>query len=168
MADKFIELSAGKLAQKEATVVSTGVAEAGDIVALDSSGKLDPSVLPTGVGLDVLVLPATEDIGAGDYVNIYDNGGTPSIRLASNDNGRDAHGFLKDAVTTGNNGTVYFEGGNDDLSGLTVGARYYLGTAGNVTAIPPVAPGATISQFLGIAVNATTINTDIDDCILLA
>lgn len=165
MADKFIELESGKFKQKEATEVSTGVAEAGDIVALDSTGKLDPSLFPTGFGDDLAVLPATENIGAGDYVNIFDDGGTPSIRLADNSNGRDAHGFVKTAVTSGNNATVYFEGPNDALSGLTVGSRYYLDTAGAVTTTPPVAPGANISQFVGIAINATTINTDIDDCI---
>ena len=165
MADKFIELDNGKLKQKEATDVSTGVAEAGDLVALDSTGKLDPSLFPTGFGDDLAVLPASENLGAGDYVNIFDDGGTPSLRLADNSNGRDAHGFVKTAVTSGSNASVFFEGANDALSGLTVGARYYLDTAGGVTTTPPAAPAATISQFVGIAINATTINTDIDDCI---
>lgn len=165
MADKFIELESGKLKQKEATDVSTGVAEAGDVVALDSTGKLDPSLFPTGFGDDLAVFPATENLGAGDYVNIFDDGGTPSVRLADNSNGRDAHGFVKVAVTSGNNASVFFEGPNDALSGLTVGSRYYLDTAGGVTTTAPTAPAANISQFLGVGISATTINTDIDDCI---
>lgn len=165
MADKFIELESGKLKQKEATDVSTGVAEAGDVVALDSTGKLDPSLFPVGFGDDLAVFPAAEALSAGDYVNIFDDGGTPSVRLADNSNGRDAHGFVLDAVTIGNNASVYFEGANDALTGLTVGARYYLDTAGSVTATAPLAPAATISQFVGIAISATAINTDIDDCI---
>ncbi len=46
MADKYIYNNAGKFKEREATVVSTGVAEAGDIVALDATGLIDPSLLP--------------------------------------------------------------------------------------------------------------------------
>lgn len=168
MAQKPIQLVNGKLTEVEATVVSAGAADAGEIPALDSNGKLDVSVMPTGVGPDVKVMIASEGIGAGKYVNIWDDAGTPKVRLADNSNSRDAHGFLKDAVLSGGNATVYFEGPNDDLSGLTAGARYYLSTAGGVTATPPVSPAATISQFVGIAISATEINTDIDDCVVLA
>jgi hypothetical protein len=167
MADKFIRLNNGKLAETEATDTSTGVAEAGDIVALDSAGKIDVSLLPVGVGPDVAVLPATENLGAGDYVNIFDDGGTPSVRLADASNGRDAHGFVKSAVTASSNATVFFEGANDNLSGLTTGSRYYLDAAGAVTATPPASPASSISQFLGVAISPTAINTDIDDCIEL-
>ena len=168
MAQKPIQLVAGKLTQVEATVVSTGAADAGEIVALDSSGKIDVSVLPTGVGPNVKLVLASEAIGAGKYVNIYDNGGTPNVRLADNSNGREAHGFVKDAVASAANATVYFEGTNDDLSSLTPGARQYLGTAGGVTAIAPVFPAATIHQLVGSAISTTEIDTDIDDCIVLA
>lgn len=165
MADKLLDLVNGKIQQKEATDVSTGVAEAGDIVALGTDGKLDPSLLPTGVGPDVIVLEASENLGAGDYVNIFNDGGVQKARLADNSNSRDAHGFVKDAVTAASNATVFFEGANDVLSGLSIGERYYLDTAGGATATAPVAPAAQISQFLGIAISATAINTDIDDCI---
>ena len=168
MADKLIQLINGKLTQVEATVTSTGAADAGEVVALDSTGKLDVSVLPVGVGPDVFVANATENINGGQYVNIWNNAGVPGVRLADNSNGRDAHGFLKDAVTAGNPATVYFEGSNDDLSGLTPGSRYYLGVSGAVTLTPPVAPAAQISQFVGIAISTTAINVDIDDCVVLA
>lgn len=169
MADKPIQLINGKLTQVEGTVVSSGAGNAGDIPALDSNGKLDVSVLPTGVGPNVKVILASENISAGKYVNIYDNAGTPNVRLADNSNSREAHGFVKDAVTSGNNATVYFEGTNDDLSGLTPGARQYLATAGGVTATPPTfGGGAQISQLVGTAISATEIDTDIDDCVVLA
>ncbi len=169
MAQKPIQLVNGKLTQVEATVVSTGAGDAGEVVALDSSGKLDVSVLPTGVGPNVKVILASEAIGAGKYINIYNNTGTPNVRLADNSNGREAHGFVKDAVASAANATVYFEGTNDDLSALTPGARQYLGTAGGVTATPPTfAGGATIHQLVGSAISATEIDTDIDDCVVLA
>lgn len=169
MAHKPLQLVNGKITQVEATVVSTGAGDAGEIVALDSSGKIDVSVLPTGLGPNVKLILASENIGAGKYVNIFDNTGTPNVRLADNSNSREAHGFLLDAVTSGNNATVYFEGTNNDLSGLTAGARQFLATAGGVTSTPPTfAGGATISQLVGSAISATEIDTDIDDCIVLA
>ena len=169
MAQKPIQLVNGKLTQVEATVVSAGAGDAGEIVALDSSGKIDVSVLPTGVGPNVKVVLASENIGAGKYVNIYDNTGTPNVRLADNSNSREAHGFLLDAVTSGNNATVYFEGTNNDLSGLTPGSRQFLATAGGVTATPPTfAGGAQISQLVGTSISATEIDTDIDDIVVLA
>jgi hypothetical protein len=168
MADKPIQLVNGQLTQVEGTVLSTGAPNAGDIPALDGTGRLDISVMPVGIGADTATVLASENLAAGDYVNIYDNAGTPNCRLADNSNNRPAMGFVLSAVTSGNNATIYFEGSNNQLSGLTVGARYYLGTLGNETATPPTAPAADISQFLGIAINATTINTDIDDEVVLA
>ena len=171
--DTFLRLENGKEKSVKGTDASTGIAQAGDIVSLDNTGKLDVSLLPVGVGPDVAVLEASEDVGVGDYVNIFDDGGTPKVRLADNSNGRDAHGYIPTggAATTGNNATVYFEGPNPNLTGLTAGARQYLGTGGNATATPldPTLPAnnGSIHQFLGIAVNATTINTDIDDCTLI-
>lgn len=49
MADKFIVWDAtnGRYKEREATAVSAGIGDAGKVVALAASGKLDPSVLPT-------------------------------------------------------------------------------------------------------------------------
>ncbi len=169
MAQKPLQLVNGKITQVEATVVSAGAGDAGEVVALDSNGLLDVSVMPVGVGPNVKVVLASENIGAGKYVNIYDNTGTPNVRLADNSNSREAHGFLLDAVTSGNNATVYFEGTNNDLSGLTAGARQFLATAGGVTATPPTfLGGAQISQLVGTAISATEVDTDIADIVVLA
>lgn len=169
MAQKPLQLVTGKITQVEATVVSAGAADAGKIPALDSSGHFDPTLMPVGVGADVKIVLASENIGAGKYVNIYDNAGTANVRLADNSNSREAHGYLKDAVISAANATVYFEGANDDLSGLVSGSRYFLGTAGGATVTPPTfAGGATISQLVGTAISSTEINTDIDDIVVLA
>ena len=171
MADKYQTLSNGCKELVEATVTSTGVAEAGDIVALDSSGKIDNSLLPTGIGADTKLIEASENIGAGDFVQIFDDAGTPKVRLADNSNGREANGFVLTAATTGNNATVYFEGANNALSGLTIGARYYLDTAGGVTATPidpDSAASGTVHQYLGRACSATEINVEMDDKVVIA
>lgn len=171
MADKFQTRQGGKDRLVEATTASTGVAEAGDIVALDSSGKLDASLLPVGVGPDVKILEASEDLGAGDYVNIFDDAGTAKVRLADNSNGREAHGFVLSAFLTGANATVFFEGPNSSAPVGTTGQRAFLGTAGGVITTPldetaGVNDGS-LSQLLGTYVDTTEINTDIDDCLIL-
>lgn len=165
MAQKPLQVVAGRVTQVEATVISAGAADAGKVPALDSSGRFDTTLMPVGIGADVKVLVASEAIGAGKYVNIYNNAGTPNCRLADQSNDRPAHGYVRDAVLSLGNATVYFEGSNDDLSALTAGARQYLSTAGGVTTTPPITG---LLQFLGIAISATEINTDIEDAIVLA
>ena len=59
MAQKPIQLVNGVLTQVEATVVSAGAGDAGEVVALDSTGKIDLSVLPLGIGADVKILVAS-------------------------------------------------------------------------------------------------------------
>jgi hypothetical protein len=58
------------------------------------------------------------------------------------------------------------DGINSNLSGLTPGVRYYLGTAGGVIATPLVETDAgnvgSISQYLGYAKSATELVTNDD------
>lgn len=168
-AKSFLRLVSGKLSSIQAVVASLGAANDGDIVALDSTGKLDISVLPIGVGPDIATLVAFEDLAAGDYVNIFNDGGTEKVRLADNTNGRDAHGWVEAAALTGVNAQIFFEGANDSFIGLTPGARVYLGVAGDIITTPltPVTDSGKIHQFLGIAISDTAVNTDIADCIAL-
>ena len=50
MAKKYLKYNSnGDIALQEATVQSNGNSNAGEIVALDSQGRIDVSVLPTGV-----------------------------------------------------------------------------------------------------------------------
>lgn len=166
MADKYLVIGTdGRTTQKEATVVSAGAGDAGEVVALGSNGRLDNSVMPVGIAPDVKVMEAIEAIGAGKYVNIFNDSGTQKCQLADQSNDRPAHGFVKDAVLANANATIYFEGANDDLSGLTPGARQYLSTAGGRT---QTVPTTGLLQCLGIAISATEINTDISEEIVLS
>ena len=169
MSDKYIKQDSGLLKEVEATSSSAGAANAGDIIALDSGGKIDNSLLPTGIGADTALVEASENLAAGDYVNIYDDSGSFKCRKAdATTNGKPAHGFVLDTVTSGSNATIYFEGSNNQLSGLTAGL-YFLDTttAGGVVATAPSLSG-NIVQRVGIANNATTINTEIGQPIELA
>lgn len=165
-AKSFLRLVAGKAKAIQAIITSSGAGNDGDLVALDSTGRFDVSVMPVGIGPDVLNAPSFEDLTAGDYVNVFNDSGTIKIRKADNSNGRDAHGFIKDTVVAPAVVNVFFEGPNDSLSGLTLGARYYLGETGGVieTPLEPITDAGDISQYLGVAISSTAINTDIDDC----
>jgi len=161
---KFINLENGKLKQNDAIGSSAGVGDAGKVVKLDGTGRLDVSFLPVGVGPDVKIVASSENFAAGDYVNLYEDTGVTKARLADASNGRTAHGFVKAATTSPANATVFFEGPNENLSGLTIGERVYLDTVGQVTQTPRTTG---IHQFLGVAIAATQVNTDIDDIVEL-
>ena len=169
MANKYIKNNSGQLAEVEALVSSTGATDAGKIVALDSTGKLDTSVMPTGIGAVTKVALASENISAGDLVNLYNNAGTINARKADASNNRRAVGFVLSSVTSGNNATVYLDGNITGLSSLTPGAPYYVSgsAAGGVTATAPTI-STYISQEVGIALSATEISFEPQQPITLA
>jgi len=70
---------------------------------------------------------------------------------------------VKAGVTPGASGTVNRDNGLlTGLSSLVVGTRYFLGTAGAVTATIPTGSGS-IVQFLGVAQTTTALLVDIED-----
>jgi hypothetical protein len=168
MADKYIKNNAGQLAEVEATVTSAGAGNAGDIVALDGAGKLDNSVMPTGIGAETKIAATVENLAAGDLVNLHNDAGTIKVRKADASNGRRANGFVLSSVTSPANATVYLEGTITGLSSLTPGSVYYLsGTAGAASATAPTTSGH-ISQEIGVAVSDTEITFEAQQPITLA
>ncbi len=158
MANKYIGLSSGRLAETEGLVQSAGAGDAGKIPALDAGGKLDTTLMPTGVGADTATIAASENLAAGDLVNVWNDAGTPKVRKAdADDPAKVANGFVLSSVTSPANATVYFAGNNNQLSGMTPGARQYLsGTAGARTETPPTGTGK-IVQCVGTARSATEL-----------
>lgn len=169
MADKPIQLVSGRLTQVEATVISAGAGNAGDVVALDATGRLDTTVMPVGVGADTKSVTASENLAGGDFITIWDDTGVVKVRKAdATTAGKEADGFVLSAVTSGQSALVYFESTNTVLSGLTLGARYYLSTsAGQVTATPPSASGNVV-QYVGRAISATELSFEPDAGVVLA
>jgi len=163
-AKKYLELTtAGTITEVAATVTSAGVGDDGKVVALDATGKLDSSVLPTGIGADTATIEASENLAAGDFVNIWDSTGAKVRKAdASGGLGKQAHGFILEGVTSGQNASVYFEGQNTQLTSLTPGTVYFLSgtTAGAVTATAPTT-ATHIVQRVGNANSATAMNTEI-------
>ena len=159
MADKYLRDSAGDLQEVEATTTSAGVADAGKIPALGADGKFDPSLYGAGVGGSATTMVASETLVAGDFVNIWDDGGTAKMRKAdATTAAKRAHGFVLAGVASGASDTVYFEGANTALTGLTPGQTYFLSktTPGGVSATEPAAPG--IGQPLGAAYSPTALD----------
>lgn len=159
MADKYIFNNAGKLKEKAAIVTSSGAGDSGKIPALDTAGLLDISLMPAGVGAEVVVKPSSENLAAGDFVNLYDNGGTVNVRKAdASNNSKPAHGFVLAGVVSPADATVYLiSATNTAVTGLTVGVDYFLTTTpGAISATAPSASG-NIVQFLGRTSSATAL-----------
>lgn len=166
--NKFLKHEAGKVSEEQAATTG-GTGQENCIISTGADGLIDSSLMPVGVAPDVVVAASGENLAAGDYV--YISGTGTVLKADASDSTKGAIGFVLDAVTSPANATVFFEGTNNQLSGLTIGARYYLDhtTAGSVTNAAGLTTTAThISQYLGTAVSATTISTEINDCIILA
>lgn len=167
MADKYIALDSGQLTEVEATVESVGAEDAGEIVALDSSGRLDDSVMPVGIVPEVKICPAKEALVAGNLINLFSDEGTLKARKADCSNSRPAHGFILSSFDQDADATVYLEGNNTGVSGKTIGAVQYLSTAGATTETAPSDSGY-IVQEIGIAVSAMEITFELQKPITLA
>lgn len=172
MADKYIALLSGIETEVEGKVTGGTAAEAGKIPALDSTGRLDESLMPVGIGADMAVLTAAEALSAGALVYIKSDGEVANASGASA--GNEAVGFVLAAYSASDDAYVYFEGRNTELSGLTVGARYYLSdlVAGGITATPidntnPANAGKK-HQYVGRAISATSLSFEASDSVVLA
>lgn len=170
MANKYLKVGAGGLHEEvEGTVTSAGAGDAGKIPALGAAGRLDETLMPVGIGADTAVLVASENLAAGDFVSVWDDVGTAKVRKSdASDSAKRANGFVLAAVTLGENATVYFEGTNTQLSGLTAGDVWLSTTTpGDVQQTVPTGSG-NIIQRLGVAVSPTAMNVELSSPVKLA
>lgn len=167
---KYIKQEGGKLKEQAAISTSAGAGDAGKIIELDGTGRIDSSMLPVGIGADTKSIASFENLAAGDFVNIFNDAGTAKARKAdASDPAKEANGFVLSAVTAPAAATVYFEGTNTQVSGLTGGTVVYLSasTPGGVTATPPSGSG-NIVQVVGKAISTTEISFEAAQPIELA
>lgn len=158
MADKPLHIVGGQPVEVEAKTASAGAADAGKIIALDAGGKIDSTMMPSGVGADAKSMTASEAISAGDIVNIHDSSGAKARKADATTSSKRAVGFAPSAIANGATGTIQFEGTIAGLSGLTIGAPYYLATtAGGITTTPPTGSGNAV-QMVGVAISATELS----------
>lgn len=106
----------------------------------------------------VVDAPCSENLTAGDIVNVWNNEGLHMVRKAkASAVGYEAHGFVLDTVTTGQQVNVYTNGYNPLLVDLAPGPQFLSTTAGKVSSTPPTDVG-TIVQRVGYAPDSTTLN----------
>ena len=145
---------------------SAGAGDSGKLPALDATGKLDTSFMPTGIGADTSTITASEALAAGDLVNVYDSTGAKCRKADASTAGKEAHGFVLASVLNNGAATVYFEGGNTQVTGLTPGKQYLSTTPGLCAVAAPSASGNVV-QRVGIATSATVLNFQYLDPIVL-
>lgn len=166
-ANAYVNLVNGVLTMVRATQTSSGVANANQIPALTANGVLDISLMPNGLGPDTATVIASEALAAGALVNIWSNAGVFNVRNADNStSGKEAHGFVLSAVSSSGAATVYFNGTNNAVTGLTPGVLY-LSTVGSTTSTAPTTAG-NVLQRVGEATSATSMNFTTQPPVILA
>lgn len=154
--------------QQEPTVQVGGPGSANKIPALDTAGKLDLSMMPTGVMDEVDAIIASEVLASGDFVNLHDVGGSVRMRKADASSNKPADGFVLAAVLSGATGDCYYDGMNTGCTGLTIGPVFLSDTTpGQATATLAAGTGH-IHQSLGKAVSATAVRFTRGEPVLLA
>lgn len=141
------------------SLLNAATTGASKVLMTKPDGTIDPSAMPVGIGPDTESMPASEALAAGDFVNVWSDAGTAKARKAdAATEGKEAIGFVLSAVTSGAQALVYFEGKNNQRSGLVPGERQYLSatTPGGCAAVAPAAAGNVV-QPLGEAISATTV-----------
>ena len=158
-AQKFLGVVSGEITQIASVDSSAGAGDGGKLVALDSTGKINPNMYDSGDSYETYT--ASGALSAGDFVNIFNDSGTAKVRKASSTSGFPAHGYVTAAVSDAASANVYsLDGVNSSLSGLTVGAVYWLSATGSVSTTPVVDTAGYVNQKIGIAKSATELRTD--------
>lgn len=154
---KYLAQSAGTVTEVQPITTSAGAGDATKLAQLDAAGRYDLSVMPVGIGADTNSITTSEALAAGDFVNIWNSTGAKARKADASTAGKEAHGFVLAAVSSGQPATVYSEGTNTQVTGMTAGVVYLSTTPGQATATPPSGSGQTV-QRLGVAVSTTAVN----------
>jgi len=170
MADKYVGLDTGQMKEVEGTVISSGPANSGDIAALGPDGLWDQSLMPIGITPDTKQLIASETLAAGDLINVWDNGGVTKARKADASTvGKEANGFVLEAVIATEMARVYFDGTNNQVTGLVGGNIMFLSSSvpGTSTSTPPSTVGNLV-QPVGKSISTTELSFEPGQGIVLA
>jgi len=165
-----VDPATGLKKQVQALATSAGAGDANKITRTGADGKLHSSLMANGVEIQTKIYPSNGNIANGDFINIYDDSGTPTARKADATNNRKAIGYVLEG--NGNappaNVTVYMSGTNSavTIAATESGKNVFLAAAGGFSASVPT-PGATvILQRLGIVSKANEIVFESDPEIL--
>ncbi len=145
---------------------TTGVSK---VVKTLATGLLDPSIMPSGIGADTASVVTSENLAAGDLVNIYDVAGTPTARKAdATVEGKECVGFVLNSSTSPAAALVHFESKITGLTGMVAGARQYMSTTpGARTAVAPTEVGNVV-QAVGIAISDSVLSFEPQEPVTVA
>lgn len=155
--NKYLSNNAGAITEVSSIQTSAGAGDAGKIPAVNASGVFDTSFMPPGIAADTSALTASEALAAGDLVNIWNSTGAKVRKADASVSGKEAHGFVIAAVISSGTATVYFEGTNSMVTGLTPGVQFLSTTPGLATLTAPSGSGNVV-QRVGFATSATALN----------
>jgi hypothetical protein len=132
--------------------------DASKLVGSLNAGILSPNTLNANA-LVATSVTASESLSAGDIVNVWNSSGTFRVRKACAYPGQqyEAHGFVLDAVSSGQSVSVHHVGYNSFRSGLAPGAQWVSTVAGQVTNTPPTSVGSMV-QRIGFAPASGVLN----------
>jgi hypothetical protein len=148
---------------------SAGVGDAAKVVILDSNGRISTTMMPVGVDAETKSVVTSENLAAGNLVNIYNNAGTPTARKAdATAEGKECHGFVLAGTTSPASAIVYLEGTVTGLSALTPGAREFLNTTAGGTVETAPSTSGNVVQCVGIALSATELSFEPQEPITIA
>jgi hypothetical protein len=157
-AKKFLTIVSGVKTLLSALTTSSGAGDEGNLVALNSSGKVDATMMPAGIGADTCVANASETLSAGDMVNLWDDAGTLKARKAdATAAGKECDGFTSEGVNSGDPATITLDGTLSGLSGLTIGAHYFVSTTPGTITLTAPSTGGNVYQSVGKAKSATEL-----------
>ena len=134
-----------------------GAGSENKISALDARGRLDVTMMPTGIGAETSSLTAFGALAAGDFVNVFNDAGVMKVRKADASSAvAPANGFVLEAYAALDTAVVYWGGINGAVSGLTPGLHYLSTTPGVSNHVAPAASG-NIVQRIGLCIDSTTV-----------
>lgn len=168
MPQKFLQHDAAGGFREVEAAGAGGAGSANLIPALDVTGRLPTTMMPTGIGAETVAVEAYGALAAGDFVNIFNDNGVAKVRKADASSAvAPANGFVLEAFASGATATVYMGGLNSAVVGLTPGKAYLSTTPGQATSTPPTTAGNVV-QRIGTIASATLVNFQPQDPILLA
>lgn len=163
------ELSDGAWVRLDFTGSTQYDANAADLTSgyLHPDRLEDDSVPPSK--LQGSPMRVSDSVLAGDFVNVWDNGGLFFVRPAQADaDGKECHGFVRENGDAGDIVTVYTDGFNDLLTNMVPGSVFLSSTvAGRATKAVPQNAGNFVQQ-IGTATAETTVHFNPTSRVLLA
>ena len=169
----IVDETTGGLKQLTPNVASAGVSDAGKVIALDGTGKLDSSFLPAGLEVSALSVVMGEALTAGMVCYLADNAGTPNVKKANaTDNTKKAMGFINDTPSYPGSATIFMFGvcalvPKGSMTAADVNKPVFLSTTGGaVTLTPPVAAGnllQPVGRLLSVGATYASIDFDFSD-----